>query len=118
MPQRHRRDGNQSPLVKVFTQLGGQWVPYANKPFDGWAYHARFGYLPVEIKLEEREGHASEYTPRQKKLLQKMKDAGLPWLIWRTDEDVRRCVSYPTGVIARRRMADDFDVVPTWRIEP
>lgn len=87
-PQRHRRDGNQSALVGVFEQLGGQWVPYANKPFDGWAYHARFGYLPVEIKLEEREGHANEYTPRQQKLLHRMKAAGLPWLVWRTQADV------------------------------
>lgn len=93
IPQKHRVDQNQSALVKVFTQLSGVWVPYANKPFDGWAYHTRFGYLPVEIKLEEREGHANEYTPRQRKLLKRMKDAGLPWLIWRSENDVVACVS-------------------------
>lgn len=87
-PQRHRKDTNQDDLVKLFLSLGGFWVPYANKPFDGWARHARFGYMPVEIKLESREGHANEYTARQKKLLATMKIAGAPWLIWRTENDV------------------------------
>jgi hypothetical protein len=91
-PQRHRIDGNQSRLVKTFEDLGGFWVPYASKPFDGWARHSRFGYMPVELKLKSREGHANEYTPRQKKLMGEMRDAGAPWLTWRTEDDVYEAV--------------------------
>lgn len=69
-------------------QLGGQWVPYANKPFDGWAYHARFGYMPVEIKEGYREGLKNEYTPRQRKVMERMKLLGMPWLTWRSQMDV------------------------------
>lgn len=90
-PQKHRRDGNQSPLVKLFVSLGGLWMPYANKPFDGWAYHAHFGYLPVEIKKPEREHHADQYTDRQTKVIRLLELRQAPWLIWRTDEDVYRC---------------------------
>lgn len=104
LPQRHRPDGNQSELVKRFVALGGVWIPYANKPFDGWAWHPRWaihpswgpqprcGYMPVEIKLSERDGHANEYTPRQRKVMQTMQVAGCTWLTWRTVEDVDRCV--------------------------
>lgn len=91
-PQRHRVDANQPALVKLFLSLGGYWVPYASKPFDGWARHARFGYMPVELKIKERAGHANEYTPRQKKLMQAMQNAGAPWLTWRTEDDVYAAV--------------------------
>lgn len=104
-PQRHRSDGNQADLIKAFVKLGGFWVPYANKPFDGWARHARFGYMPVEIKLESREGHANEYTPRQKKVLAIMKIAGAPWLVWRNENDVIACVS------PRKGLPNDFEVI-------
>jgi hypothetical protein len=91
-PQRHRKDENQPELVKLFESLGGYWVPYANKPFDGWARHARFGYMPVELKLATRDGHANEYTPRQKKLMQEMEAHGAPWLVWRTPEDIYQAI--------------------------
>jgi hypothetical protein len=94
LPQRHRSDGNQSPLVKLFIQLGGLWIPYANKPFDGWAYHAHFGYLPVELKNpngRRKPGAHDEYTPRQKKVMQLLQLKQAPWLVWRTEEDVFRC---------------------------
>lgn len=91
-PQRHRPDSNQSDLVDLFESVGGKWVPYANKPFDGWAYHAAFGYMPVEIKKPEREGHANEYTERQRKVMTRMRLLGMPWLVWRNDEDVQACV--------------------------
>lgn len=78
--------------MKLFESLGGLWVPYASKPFDGWAWHPKFGYLPVEIKRKEREGHADEYTPRQLKLMKEMRLLGARWLVWRSDEDVYECV--------------------------
>ncbi len=91
-PQRHRKDGNQSPLVTLFMELGGLWIPYANKPFDGWAYHAHFGYLPVEIKKPERKNHANRYTNRQKKVIDVLSIKQAPWLEWEVEEDVYRCV--------------------------
>lgn len=102
-PQRHRPDGNQSSLVDLFVKLGGHWMPYANKPFDGWAYHEHFGHMPVEIKDPKREGHANEYTERQVRLMLKMRERGIPWLVWRTDEDVLRS-------IGKRGLPRDFDV--------
>lgn len=102
-PQRHRKDGNQPDLVKLFVKVGGYWMPHANKPFDGWAYHDHFGFMPVEIKLRSREGHANEYTDRQRKLMLTMRERGIPWLVWRTDEDVLRSVG-------KRGLPQDFDV--------
>lgn len=92
IPQRHRPDGNQDELIKLFISLGGLWIPYANKPFDGWAYHARFGYMPVEIKKPERKNHANRYTDRQKKLMDILKIKEAPWLEWEVDDDVYRCI--------------------------
>jgi hypothetical protein len=110
-PQIHRKDGNQDVLVELFEKMGGLWVPYSNKPFDGWAYHERFGggYLPVEIKLKSREGHADEYTERQKKLMKKLKDRNAPWLIWRNDDDVLACLGLRYG------LPGDFEIIPAGR---
>lgn len=87
-PQMHRKDGNESPLVELFVKLGGLWLPYANKPFDGWAYHNHFGYLPVEIKLPERKNRANRYTRRQKKVIELLAIKQAPRLEWETEEDV------------------------------
>lgn len=56
-PHRHRhadthRDGNENPLVALAEQLGGRFRP--GPPLDGWLW-ARGSWLPVEIKLPERE---------------------------------------------------------------
>lgn len=90
--QMHRADNNRNALVELFQRLNGYWVPYANKPFDGWALHARFGYMPVELKDPKKEGWKDEYTPRQKKLMKQMTDAGAKWLVWRTEDDVYRAI--------------------------
>lgn len=93
-PQIHRRDGNQSPLVDLFIKLGGLWIPYANKPFDGWAYHAHFGYMPVELKNpngRRRAGAHDEYTPRQRKVIALLNLRQAPWLTWRSEGDVYKC---------------------------
>jgi hypothetical protein len=88
-PQRHRPDNNQSSLVTMFEELGGLWIPYASKPFDGWGWHAKWaGYMPIEIKDPKKEGHADEYTPRQRKVMQQLKEAGARWLTWRSQADV------------------------------
>lgn len=93
--QKHRVDSNAADLVKLFLKLGGLWVPYASKPFDGWAWHAKWegaGYVPVEIKNPNQKGHADEYTPRQVKVMNVLRVAGATWLTWRTDEDVYACL--------------------------
>jgi hypothetical protein len=96
----HRPDKNQSPLVDVFEQLGGFWIPYASKPFDGWAWHPKWvlrqpyfkplmgGYAPVEIKDPKRKNHANRYTQRQIKIMDEMTKRGAVWLEWETEEDV------------------------------
>lgn len=89
-PQIHRTDKNHRELVAAWEAMGGLWVPYANKPFDGWAWHRRWGsYWPVEIKDPKREGHANEYTERQRRVMKKLRDAGAVWIVWRTVEDVK-----------------------------
>lgn len=104
-PQMHRSDGNKDALVKVFEQLGGYWIPYASKPFDGWAWHPMWvirkpyycplmgGYAPVELKDPKKEGWADEYTPRQKKIMTEMRERGASWLVWRTEDDVFKSIN-------------------------
>ena len=127
-PQRHRQDINQGPLVKLFLELGGVWVPYANKPFDGWGWHPKWsnylrrdvnpglpacGFMPIEIKRPEREGHANEYTWRQKKVLHTLQIAGATWMTWREPADVYRAVGAhsPTNPRTTRTTAWPADCV-------
>ena len=43
----------------------------------------------MEIKDPKREGHANEYTERQRRVMKKLRDAGAVWIVWRTVEDVK-----------------------------
>jgi len=68
--RRHRladntRDANEDPLIALAQQLGGHFHP--GPPLDGWIV-ARGVWLPVEIKLPEREGTVHEYTTAAKAL--------------------------------------------------
>lgn len=82
---RNHRDSNEAPLVKLAQRLGAQWCEEG--PLDGWVWW-RNVWLPVEIKLPEREGLANEYTPRQKRFFTRCRTMGARWLTWRTEDDV------------------------------
>lgn len=99
-PQIHRVDSNHHDMVAEWERLGGVWLPYSNKPFDGWIWHTRWEeYWPVEIKDPKKEGHKNEYTDRQKKVMAELKKVGAKWLVWRTKEDVARTLMREEGVL-------------------
>lgn len=97
--RRHRladnhRDGNEDPLVELAEQLGGKFLP--GPPLDGWLW-ARGSWLPVEIKLPEREGTAQEYTPLQKRFMSWCALHNAAYHIWRDDKDVMRTMGARVG---------------------
>lgn len=83
------RDANEPELVALARQLGAEW--FEDGPLDGWVWCARMGgWVPVEVKLPEREGLASEYTPKQVRFLSRCQAIGARWWVWRTQADVLR----------------------------
>lgn len=79
------RDANEEPLLQLATQLGAHWVQ--GPPLDGWVF-CRGIWMPVEIKIPEREGLSSEYTPAQRRFLRFCQEKRAPFWIWRTEDDV------------------------------
>jgi hypothetical protein len=86
----HRKDVNHHDLVAVAKRCGAHWIDAG--PFDGWIHIQKWGgeYLPVEIKDPKKEGHADEFTEKQKKLREEWSDRRMKLLIWRTPADVLR----------------------------
>jgi hypothetical protein len=82
-----KRDANEPQLVETALKFGARWR--IGPPLDGWILW-RGQWLPVEIKLPEREGTANEYTPLQKRFFAFCREFGGKWLTWRTDDDVIR----------------------------
>jgi hypothetical protein len=84
-----KRDANELPIIQHARRLGAQWRQAP--PLDGWVWIARQNrWMPVEIKLPEREGAAWEYTPAQKRFFSFCREYSAPWFVWRTSEDVER----------------------------
>lgn len=81
------RDANEQALLAVAEKLGGHWRE--DPPLDGWIF-CRGRWMPVEIKLPEREGLAHEYTPAQKRFFTWCRQINASWWVWRTQEDVLR----------------------------
>lgn len=81
------RDGNERALLKVAERLGAHW--HKGPPLDGWIF-VRGKFVPVEIKRDEREGQAWEYTPAQKRFMTWCRNRGATWWVWRTEADVLR----------------------------
>jgi hypothetical protein len=79
------RDANEDPLLKLAAQLGAHWIQ--GPPLDGWIF-CRGVWMPVEIKMPEREGLKGEYTPAQLRFLRFCSDRAAPHFVWRTEEDV------------------------------
>lgn len=84
------RDANEQALLTTALTLGAQWLEQG--PLDGWIFW-RGQWLPVEIKLPEREATKHEYTPAQQRFFRWCRDRNARWLVWRTDADVIRDLS-------------------------
>lgn len=88
MRTRHdNRDANEPALVALAQRLGAQWRN--GPPLDGWILW-RGLWLPVEIKLPEREGLKHEYTPLQKRFFTFCRDYGGKYFTWRCEDDIIR----------------------------
>lgn len=82
-------DANHEELITHAAQLGGWFV--RAPPLEGWCWFPRGGmWMPVEIKVPEREGLADEYTPQQLRFIRWCNQHRAPWWIWRTKADVER----------------------------
>lgn len=81
-----RRDRNETPLVSLARHLGW-WLTKLDQPCD-WLGSFRGKWHAIEIKDPSVEGHANEYTEKQRKWHAEAKDRGARVLIWRTADDV------------------------------
>lgn len=81
-------DANHYELVAHAEALGGYFVRVG--PLDGWCFVPRLNaqWHPVEIKIPNREGLGSEYTPQQKRFMRWCREHGATWWIWRDKFDV------------------------------
>jgi hypothetical protein len=87
--RRNRRDANELALITHAKALGGEWVE--DPPLDGWVWISRHqAWMPVEIKIPEREGTANEYTSRQLRFFRWCSERRARWFTWRTVADVER----------------------------
>jgi hypothetical protein len=85
-----RQDANQAGLVEVAEGLGAV-VECSRQPLDllvGW----RGAWIPTEIKDPKGAGWADEFTPAQLAFMKRCKESGLPFWVWRSAEDVLRCL--------------------------
>lgn len=86
---RNNRDANELALITHAKALGGEW--FEEGPLDGWVWIARHQtWVPVEIKIPEREGLKGEFTPAQKRFARWCSERQAKSLIWRTVADVER----------------------------
>lgn len=83
----NNRDANEGVLLELAYRLGAAW--WEEGPLDGWCVH-RGRFIPVEIKLPEREGLIHEYTKKQQRFFTWCKTMDVKWWVWRTSEDVIR----------------------------
>jgi len=81
-----RRDANEDELVKVAEKLGA-WVIYG-PPLDFWLWHAKTGFVPVEVK--SRRG---QYTQAQKRFLYQCQLNRAPAFLWRCQDDVLKSLA-------------------------
>lgn len=85
-----KRDNAEPALVVLARELGlPMWL---DPPLDWWtciktASGLHF-WCPVEIKNPKKEGHANEYTKKQKRFIKFKDQHGLPMLTWRCEDDV------------------------------
>lgn len=85
-----KRDNAEPALVLLARELGlPMWL---DPPLDWWTcIKTSTGlhyWCPVEIKNPKKEGHANEYTKKQKRFIKFKDQHGLPMLTWRCEDDV------------------------------
>lgn len=86
---RNRRDANELALITHAKALGAEWQEEG--PLDGWVWISRhMSWMPVEIKMPEREGQKHEYTPAQLRFFRWCSERRAKWFTWRTVADVER----------------------------
>lgn len=83
-----RRDNNDSSLRAIAERLGW-WLIQTDEPTD-YIGVLRGVYNLIEIKNPDCEGHADEYTDKQKIFHQLALNRGAPILVWRTENDILR----------------------------
>lgn len=86
---RNQRDANERALIELAASLGAHWIE--TPPLDGFVWIPRMAkYMPVEIKIPDREGLKHEFTPLQKRFIARCELLGAPYWVWRTSADVLR----------------------------
>lgn len=83
-----RRDNNDSELAMLAAQLGA-WLIHTDWPTDYLVWF-RDRWDLVEIKRPDKEGWASEYTPKQLTFRAEAQRRGARLITWRTPDDVMR----------------------------
>jgi hypothetical protein len=81
-----RRDDNDSDLAILASGLGA-WLTRTNWPTDYLCWF-RDRWDLVEIKRPDKEGWASEYTPKQLTFRADAQRRGARLIVWRTRADV------------------------------
>jgi hypothetical protein len=84
---RNKRDANELALITHAKALGAEW--WEDGPLDGWVIF-RGVWMPVEIKIPEREGLKHEYTPMQLQFFRWCSERRAKWFTWRVLSDVER----------------------------
>jgi hypothetical protein len=86
---RNNRDANEIALITHAKALGAEWQEEG--PLDGWVWISRLErWMPVEIKIPEREGLKYEYTPAQQRFFRWCSERRAKWFTWRVLADVER----------------------------
>lgn len=83
-----RRDNNESPLVRLALTLG--WWMHKSNELGDWIGWRRGEWHIIEIKNPNQQGHADEYTLKQRLLHAEAFKRGAKILVWRADADVYR----------------------------
>lgn len=83
-----RRDSNEQELVKTAERLGWWLIPL-DDPCDFLGCR-RGVWKPIEIKNPDCEGHADEFTAKQRIFHKDAFNRSAPILVWRTVQDVIR----------------------------
>ena len=83
-----KSDSNKARLLKVVVALGGTWFDYGF--LDGFVWHHRCGWVPVEIKQAHRKGTKNEFTDTQQEFMAWAGVRLANFFVWYDEADVIR----------------------------